>query len=962
MLMPVSVIEASGTATAADAQVGVGGDGARAGGGLASALPVGSGRWDSRVFGPPEYLLRLGLPPDVAVTAVIGQLEDISTTRAAADRRVRRRGRGHSEATARTRAEGLSELARAVGVSDGRVGAFSRLWRRATNLRWSDDVQVADRLRLLRVAMVAARVYGVEDFTQAQLIIVQTALDVASLAGLGELSGGWMGLDQLLASVRGEDPAASPALAVEEIRELLELVANMGGRVDGRLILADLTREWARRAVAAPSPASTADEIDSAMAGAVRETAASPNSTSTALVTTRLAARLMNVLGTGPDGVAPGRVSLSRLPRIGRTGRGGALRALAAMLRDPHGAVGGVAAGAAVLRRLRRPEVPSAGRRGMVGPQIGGAVSPAVMGLLGNGPGGRVRLGLDRVGRPRLADVVAPSWALRQVRLPGRRRPVLWFYETNTRGLVPDVGPEVMAPPVDGRVIVVGSPEIMGALGSESETDPETIVSMLRSQDGLPDGFFPLNDPVYVVVHRSLDDVTPSTVVWEYRGPVDQWPRAIPDLIAALPDRAQTEDTGGGVTCWPRVVARLDEIAHWRSPAGSSPWVAGADRLASLPKFAGMEVARRLRDLKGLAEALSAFTHRLTREDRYRRYLSANQIPAVYGAVAAYVAARQWLDRQLESTAQPPAAAQPWQSSRVGGAMWLRPWDVLTAVGQSGGVEGRFGSWAGATTQLPAWRRMMYPLPPLLPAVDQPAAVDVRAGERLELDASDGVGAFNAVNLAYQSNLVAMLTGHGPIDYPRVIAIIHACSTDQRQRMLLDPTIAGALRERLPDNHRVAAFFALLEGSLHWKNWPNDFKTHFFLQSRSDPLPHTATMNCFEGIVYAAQLAGVVSLEWISELYRRWVLANNESEAWAILGFSKSLPRYSDINPQVGDLLFYGRNNSPAPGHVALSIGGDQALSLWRYPNDTLHVQRIRVSTNLYHGLDGTVYIGTPPW
>ena len=147
-----------------------------------------------------------------------------------------------------------------------------------------------------------------------------------------------------------------------------------------------------------------------------------------------------------------------------------------------------------MLRCLRRPEVPSAEAAGdgRAADRWGG--EPGGDGLLGNGPGGRVRLGLDRVGRPRLADVVAPSWALRRVRLPGRRRPVLWFYETNTRGLVPDVGPEVMAPPVDGRVIVVGSPEIMGALGSESETIRETIVSMLRSQDGLPDGFFPLNE------------------------------------------------------------------------------------------------------------------------------------------------------------------------------------------------------------------------------------------------------------------------------------------------------------------------------------------------------------------------------------------------------------------------------------------------------------------------------------
>ena len=135
---------------------------------------------------------------------------------------------------------------------------------------------------------------------------------------------------------------------------------------------------------------------------------------------------------------------------------------------------------------------------------------------------------------------------------------------------------------------------------------------------------------------------------------------------------------------------------------------------------------------------------------------------------------------------------------------------------------------------------MMHPLPPLLPAVDQPAAVDVRAGERLELDASDGVGAFNAVNLAYQSNLVAMLTGHGPIDYPRVIAIIHACSPTSASACSSTPP-SPELWESLPDNHRVAAFFALLEGSLHWKELAQRLQDAFF--STVPERPSTAHRN-----------------------------------------------------------------------------------------------------------------------
>ena len=94
---------------------------------------------------------------------------------------------------------------------------------------------------------------------------------------------------------------------------------------------------------------------------------------------------------------------------------------------------------------------------------------------------------------------------------------------------------------------------------------------------------------------------------------------------------------------------------------------------------------------------------------------------------------------------------------------------------------------------------------------------------------------------------------------------------------------------------------------------------------------------------------------------------------WQQLGFSTSLPTYAAPStsgtgggvgagsgttrtPSVGQLLFY-HTGGAVPGHVAVSLGGDQAISLWNQPNNVDAVQRIRVTD-----LAGTVYVGNPPW
>jgi Domain of unknown function (DUF4157) len=95
---------------------------------------------------------------------------------------------------------------------------------------------------------------------------------------------------------------------------------------------------------------------------------------------------------------------------------------------------------------------------------------------------------------------------------------------------------------------------------------------------------------------------------------------------------------------------------------------------------------------------------------------------------------------------------------------------------------------------------------------------------------------------------------------------------------------------------------------------------------------------------------------------------------WQLLHFSIALPRYAPpaspgtgggvgapgtgatVTPHAGQLLFYHSGGS-IPAHVAVSLGGDQAISLWNQPNNIASVQRIQVTA-----ISGTIYVGDPPW
>jgi hypothetical protein len=227
------------------------------------------------------------------------------------------------------------------------------------------------------------------------------------------------------------------------------------------------------------------------------------------------------------------------------------------------------------------------------------------------------------------------------------------------------------------------------------------------------------------------------------------------------------------------------------------------------------------------------------------------------------------------------------------------------------------------------------------------------------------------------TTLRASLEVYGPVDYHGMVAMAHSASTAERQAVLNDASLRGLINARLSGPWASTMFSALLEGSQRWKNPPgNDFYAFFVTNGGIGPMPDTATMNCWELIVYAAFLARQVTADWIRNFYSTATSAppaEITATFWQLLHFSTGLPRYAPpaspgtggggasgsggmVTPRAGQLLFY-HSGGAIPAHVAVSLGGDQAMSLWSQPNNIAVVQRIQATS-----LPGTIYVGDPPW
>ncbi|NEQ97270.1 MAG: DUF4157 domain-containing protein [Cyanothece sp. SIO2G6] len=205
--------------------------------------------------------------------------------------------------------------------------------------------------------------------------------------------------------------------------------------------------------------------------------------------------------------------------------------------------------------------------------------------------------------------------------------------------------------------------------------------------------------------------------------------------------------------------------------------------------------------------------------------------------------------------------------------------------------------------------------------------------------------------------LRSMLEVYGPVHLNGLIEAIHSATVPERQAALQDTSFRSLAVSRLGDQ-AVTVMSSLLEGAQNWVNPPNNDFFSYFVLGEGSPPTDSSSMNCWESILYAAYLSNQINAAWIRSFYLN-ALATSDPNAliWSQLGWSGSLPQYPQTTPTNGQFLFYYSGGDPYPGHVAISLGGDQAMSLWNQPNNVSSVQRIRVTD-----LPGTIYIGAPPW
>lgn len=202
----------------------------------------------------------------------------------------------------------------------------------------------------------------------------------------------------------------------------------------------------------------------------------------------------------------------------------------------------------------------------------------------------------------------------------------------------------------------------------------------------------------------------------------------------------------------------------------------------------------------------------------------------------------------------------------------------------------------------------------------------------------------------------------GPPAISRIMSLINAAPANERQAVIADSALMKLIGTRLNRNIATTVASALLRGTRKWKNpTGNDFFRFFVMGTGSGPASPRATMNCWESIMYAAYLVGVVSDTWIRNFYTTAIAAGGDTTAviFAQLGWSSALPTYNPAagrEPTAGQLVFY-HSGGTYPGHVAISMGSGQVMSLWDQPHGVDSIQQIGITE-----LSGTITFRDPPW
>jgi hypothetical protein len=197
-------------------------------------------------------------------------------------------------------------------------------------------------------------------------------------------------------------------------------------------------------------------------------------------------------------------------------------------------------------------------------------------------------------------------------------------------------------------------------------------------------------------------------------------------------------------------------------------------------------------------------------------------------------------------------------------------------------------------------------------------------------------------------------------DYNVIRNEIANASPSERQTALADTTIRSLINSKLTAPFSVAVFSHLLLNSMYWRNpQNNDFFAYFVTNGGTGTLPNSATMNCWESIMYAAYLANKINASWIQSFYNTAFSSGGDPNVliWSQLGWNAGLPTYPGTTPTEGQLIFYTGLGRPYPGHVAIAVDSTHVISLWSEPNNNYFVQRVNITA-----FSGVIQISNSPW
>ncbi|MFK7749605.1 MAG: DUF4157 domain-containing protein [Kordia sp.] len=185
----------------------------------------------------------------------------------------------------------------------------------------------------------------------------------------------------------------------------------------------------------------------------------------------------------------------------------------------------------------------------------------------------------------------------------------------------------------------------------------------------------------------------------------------------------------------------------------------------------------------------------------------------------------------------------------------------------------------------------------------------------------------------------------------------------QGQSQLSGTMLTGYSGHRYINDATVSAMSEMV-GHQEWDNpTATDFYQYFVVGGGSGTLPDTATMNCWESIMYAAYVTDQIDTAWISAFYGAALATPRPTASvWTALGWYSALPMATSSGgaapaPNIGDLIYYTPSGGAMPDHVALYVGNGEVISLWEEPNGINSVQRISITA-----LSGDIQFNPPPW